>query len=109
MDPCPFVRLIVGNLALKISVVSKSARSVVHPLFFPCFCNIKLKSFSLQTAVVPYIPPEKTQFLEETNKYSHPVSTLASLILISSPGSHFVEVEVEVEVAMAVVGVEFGI
>ncbi|GMH03221.1 hypothetical protein Nepgr_005060 [Nepenthes gracilis] len=58
MEPCPFVRLTVGNLALKVPVASKPARTVVHPSFSPCFCKIKLKNFPLQTAVVPYIPPE---------------------------------------------------
>nr|KJB58717.1 hypothetical protein B456_009G224000 [Gossypium raimondii] len=58
MDPCPFVRLTVGNLALKIPVASKPARSVVHPSLSPCFCKIKLKNFPLQTAVVPYFPRE---------------------------------------------------
>lgn len=58
MDPCPFVRLTVGNLALKVPVASKPARSVVHPSSSPCFCKIKLKNFPLQTAVVPFIPPE---------------------------------------------------
>ncbi|XP_057490502.1 uncharacterized protein LOC130776332 [Actinidia eriantha] len=58
MDPCPFVRLTVGNFALKIPVASKPARSVVHPSSSPCFCKIKLKSFPVQTVVVPYIPPE---------------------------------------------------
>jgi hypothetical protein len=58
MDPCPFVRLTVGNLALKIPVASKPARSVVHPSSSPCFCKVKLKNFPLQTAVVPFIPPE---------------------------------------------------
>ena len=61
MDPCPFVRLTVGNLALKFPVASKAARSVVHPSSSPCFCKIKLKNFPLQSAVVPFIPPE-TQF-----------------------------------------------
>ncbi|KAI4316066.1 hypothetical protein L6164_024083 [Bauhinia variegata] len=58
MDPCPFVRLTVGNLALKIPVASKPARSVVHPSSSPCFCKIKLKNFPLQSSVVPFIPPE---------------------------------------------------
>ncbi|CAA3005546.1 Hypothetical predicted protein [Olea europaea subsp. europaea] len=62
MEPCPFVRLSVGNLALKIPVASKPERSVVHPSSSPCFCKIKLKSFSLQTAVVPCIAPENNQF-----------------------------------------------
>lgn len=59
MDPCPFVRLSVGNLALKIPVASKPARSVVHPSSSPCFCKIKLKNFPVQTAVVPCLPPEE--------------------------------------------------
>lgn len=58
MDPCPFVRLTVGNLALKIPVASKPARTVVHPSSSPCFCKIKLKSFSVQAAVVPHILPD---------------------------------------------------
>ncbi|KAI4337538.1 hypothetical protein L6164_015942 [Bauhinia variegata] len=58
MDPCPFVRLTVGNLALKIPVASKPAHSVVHPSSSPCFCKIKLKNFPLQSAVVPFIPTE---------------------------------------------------
>ena len=58
MDPCPFVRLTVGNLALKIPLASKPARSVVHPSSSPCFCKIKLKKFPLQSAVVPFILPE---------------------------------------------------
>lgn len=58
MDPCPFVRLSVCNLALKIPIASKPARSVVHPSSSPCFCKIKLKNFPLQTAVVPCILPE---------------------------------------------------
>ncbi|PSS31523.1 Heat shock protein [Actinidia chinensis var. chinensis] len=58
MDPCPFVRLTVSNFALKIPVASKPARSVVHPSSSPCFCKIKLKSFPVQTVVVPYIPQE---------------------------------------------------
>ncbi|XP_030528627.1 uncharacterized protein LOC115739593 [Rhodamnia argentea] len=59
MDPCPFVRLTVSNLALKIiPLAPKPARSAVHPSSSPCFCNIKLKSFPLQAALVPYLPPD---------------------------------------------------
>ncbi|XP_059636399.1 uncharacterized protein LOC132278588 [Cornus florida] len=58
MDPCPFVRLTVGNLAMKIPVAAKPARSVVHPSSSPCFCKIKLSNFPIQTAVIPYIPAE---------------------------------------------------
>ncbi|KAF9622956.1 hypothetical protein IFM89_035671 [Coptis chinensis] len=58
MDPCPFVRILVGNLALKIPVASKPARSGVHPSSSPCFCKIKLKHFPQQTSIIPLIPPE---------------------------------------------------
>uniref|UniRef100_A0A2P2J3V0 Formin-like protein 18 n=2 Tax=Rhizophora mucronata TaxID=61149 RepID=A0A2P2J3V0_RHIMU len=62
MDPCPFVRLTVGNLALKIIPhASKPARSAVHPSSSPCFCKIKLKNLPLQTAVVPHISPDANQ------------------------------------------------
>jgi hypothetical protein len=51
MDPCPFVRLIVRNLALKIPVASKSARSVVHPSSSLCFCKPPLfRSFRRRTS-----------------------------------------------------------
>ncbi|KAJ0025836.1 hypothetical protein Pint_08578 [Pistacia integerrima] len=60
MDPCPFVRLSVGNLGLRIPVAAKPARSVVHPSSSPCFCKIKLKGFPVQTAVVPFVPSENS-------------------------------------------------
>lgn len=58
MDPCPFVRLSISNLALKIPIATKPALSVVHPSSSPCFCKIKLKNFPLQTAIVPCLLPE---------------------------------------------------
>ncbi|XP_022752683.1 uncharacterized protein LOC111301347 [Durio zibethinus] len=76
MDPCPFVRLTVGNLALKIPVASKPARSVVHPSLSPCFCKIKLKNFPLQTVAVPYTPSEN-QFPDS------PLETLAATFHLS--------------------------
>ncbi|GAB2269564.1 hypothetical protein Dimus_004484 [Dionaea muscipula] len=62
MDPCPFVRLTVGNLALKIPVATKPARAIVHPSSSPCFCKIKLNNFPFQTAAVPYILLENSNF-----------------------------------------------
>lgn len=57
MDPCPFVRLTVGCLALKIPVAAKPSHSVVYPTSSPCFCKMKLKHFPLQTALVPTTDP----------------------------------------------------
>ncbi|KAL4283632.1 hypothetical protein GQ457_16G015860 [Hibiscus cannabinus] len=72
MDPCAFVRLTVANLALKVPLPSKPARSAVHPSCSPCFCTINLTNFPLQTAVVPYIPSEN-QFPDK-----HPQSIAAT-------------------------------
>ncbi|KAF5178680.1 formin-like protein [Thalictrum thalictroides] len=78
MDPCPFVRILIGNLALKIPVASKPARSGVHPSSSPCFCKIRLKYFPLQTSIVPLIPPE-TQFPDSTQQ----IQTLAASFHLS--------------------------
>ncbi|KNA05582.1 hypothetical protein SOVF_189030 [Spinacia oleracea] len=70
MDPCPFVRLTVGNLALKVPVAAKAARTVIHPTTSPCFCKIKLKGFPIQTA---YIPSENNS--PDGNHHHHPQTT----------------------------------
>lgn len=57
MDPCPFIRLTVGGLALKIPMAAKPAHSGVHPISTPCFCNIKLKHFPHQIAPVSTTDP----------------------------------------------------
>lgn len=53
MDPCPFVRLLVESLSLKLPIASKPAGSGVHPSTTPCFCKIRLTNFSSQTALLP--------------------------------------------------------
>jgi len=58
MNPCPFVRILVGNLAVKYPVASKASFSGVHPSTSPCFCKIKLKNFPTQYATVPLIAHE---------------------------------------------------
>ncbi|KAG0464790.1 hypothetical protein HPP92_018954 [Vanilla planifolia] len=58
MDSCTFVRVIVGNLALKIPFASRPARSGVHPSTTPCYCKITLHNLRYQTALVPLLPPE---------------------------------------------------
>lgn len=85
MDPCPFVRLTVGNLALKIPVTSKPARTVVHPSSSPCFCKIKFKNFPIQTAVVPHISPEKDAPSEgHSQPPPHALTTAATFHLSKS-------------------------
>ncbi|GLT98615.1 hypothetical protein SLE2022_161130 [Rubroshorea leprosula] len=53
MDPCPFVRLIVESLALKLPIATKPAGSGVYPSTTPCFCIIRFKNFPSQTALLP--------------------------------------------------------
>uniref|UniRef100_A0A7N0TNZ2 Formin-like protein 18 n=1 Tax=Kalanchoe fedtschenkoi TaxID=63787 RepID=A0A7N0TNZ2_KALFE len=55
MDPCPFVRIVVGNLALKFPNPSKPTFSGVHAASSPCYCKIKFKNFTSQTATIPLI------------------------------------------------------
>ncbi|CAM8942356.1 unnamed protein product [Rhodiola kirilowii] len=63
MDPCPFTRLTVSNLALKIiptSAPKASHNSTIHPTSSLCFCKIKLKKSPPQSASVPIIQSETT-------------------------------------------------
>ncbi|XP_072952222.1 uncharacterized protein [Typha angustifolia] len=57
MDPCPFVRVLVGNLSLKIPGAARPAGAGVHPSTAPCYCKIRLNNLPYQTAVVPLVQP----------------------------------------------------
>lgn len=61
MDPCPFVRILVGDLTLKFPSVSKPSFSTVHPSSSPCFCKIKLTNFPYQFSAVPLIVNDGAQ------------------------------------------------
>ncbi|KAF7015935.1 unnamed protein product [Triticum aestivum] len=60
MDPCPFVRVLVGNLALKMPVAPRpaGAGAGVHPTTSPCYCTIRLNKLPLQTAAAPLLPSD---------------------------------------------------
>ncbi|WOL07845.1 hypothetical protein Cni_G16594 [Canna indica] len=58
MYPCPFVRVLVGNLALKIPVAAPPAGACVHPSASPCFAKIRLDKFPHQIADVPLVTPD---------------------------------------------------
>ncbi|KAG4999155.1 hypothetical protein GLYMA_08G032200v4 [Glycine max] len=55
MDPCPFIRLIVESLALKLpsSPAKPPPLSGVHPSTTPCFCKIRINTFPSHTAILP--------------------------------------------------------
>ncbi|XAR73010.1 hypothetical protein NMG60_11019847 [Bertholletia excelsa] len=55
MDPCPFVRIVIGNLALKLPAPTKSGNGPSPPAFF---CKIKLRNFPSQTASIPLLRPQ---------------------------------------------------
>ena len=59
MDLCPFVKVLVAGLALRILVVSKPTREGIHSLIFPCFCKIKFEKISVHIAGVPLISDDK--------------------------------------------------
>eukprot|EP00252_Welwitschia_mirabilis_P021802 TRINITY_DN5705_c0_g1_i1.p1 TRINITY_DN5705_c0_g1~~TRINITY_DN5705_c0_g1_i1.p1 ORF type:complete len:447 (+),score=44.96 TRINITY_DN5705_c0_g1_i1:267-1607(+) len=55
MDPCPFVKVLVGGLALRIPVAAKPTRAGIHSSTSPCFCEISFSGFDSQTAVIPLL------------------------------------------------------
>lgn len=62
MDPCPFVRLIIESLALKLPLTAtKSASHGIHPSSTPCFAKLKLKNFPTQTTILPLSPTSDNQ------------------------------------------------
>uniref|UniRef100_A0ACD5UPS5 Uncharacterized protein n=1 Tax=Avena sativa TaxID=4498 RepID=A0ACD5UPS5_AVESA len=60
MDPCPYVRVLVGNIALKMPVSPRpaGAGAGVHPTSSPCYCRIRLNKLPLQTAAAPLLPTD---------------------------------------------------
>ncbi|VAI37220.1 unnamed protein product [Triticum turgidum subsp. durum] len=57
MDPCPFVRVLVGNLALRMPVAppAAGAGAGVHPSTSPCYIKIRLGKMPCQTAAAPLV------------------------------------------------------
>ncbi|KAK1559116.1 hypothetical protein Q3G72_010877 [Acer saccharum] len=59
MDPCSFVRILIGNLALKFPV-SSSSSSTTKLSPSSCYCKIKLNNFSDQLASLPQTQQENS-------------------------------------------------
>ncbi|XP_024522096.1 uncharacterized protein LOC9630220 [Selaginella moellendorffii] len=55
MDPQAFVKVSIAALGLRIPIASKAARVGVHSSSIPCYCEISLPGFPVQTAPVPLI------------------------------------------------------
>lgn len=55
MDPCPFVRLTIDSLALRLpeTATNKQIGGEVHPSSTPCYCKLRIKHFPSQKALLP--------------------------------------------------------
>ncbi|KAK9075969.1 hypothetical protein SSX86_004299 [Deinandra increscens subsp. villosa] len=55
MDPCPFLRLTIESLSLKLSPTAATlpSASAVHPSATPCYCKLRIKNLPPQTALLP--------------------------------------------------------
>ncbi|XVE48644.1 hypothetical protein DITRI_Ditri01bG0018500 [Diplodiscus trichospermus] len=98
MDPCPFVRILVGNLALKFPVSSKPSLSRIHASSSPCYCKIKLKNFPHQVATIPFFQSQEdnnSQNPETNGSFQKPLAACFSLSkpqidrIISKVGSSY--------------------
>ncbi|CAN6811453.1 unnamed protein product [Brassica oleracea] len=74
MDPCSFVRIRVGNLAVRFPASSSSEPSVSAP---NCYCKIRFKNFPRQIISVPVI------FQTESESESRSSSTVAACFSLS--------------------------
>lgn len=52
MEPRSFIKVSVGGLGLRIPVASKPSKTGVHSASSPCFCEISLPTFPVQTVPV---------------------------------------------------------
>ncbi|KAL6270707.1 hypothetical protein ACE6H2_027618 [Prunus campanulata] len=77
MDPCPFVRILVGDLTVKFPTASRPSSSTVHPLSSPCFCKIKLTDFPHQSSTVPLILSNGQNL--DTTTHDHSLSACFNL------------------------------
>ncbi|THU46473.1 hypothetical protein C4D60_Mb09t05320 [Musa balbisiana] len=83
MDPCPFVRLIIESLVLKLPAISKPAGPGVHPSTTPCFCALQLQdcASSPHTTPLPVAadPNSTTNLMEAPVPAGPPASVVISL------------------------------
>ncbi|CAH8385202.1 unnamed protein product [Eruca vesicaria subsp. sativa] len=84
MDPCSFVRIIVGNLTVRFPATSSSSSepsvSGINPSTPNCYCKIKLKNFPRHIASVPVT--FRTESEPETRSSGN-ISTVAACFSLS--------------------------
>lgn len=79
MDPCSFIRILIGDLALKFPVASKPSFSGVHNSTSPCFCKIKLRNFPIQFATIPLVSQGSTSIGPNPDANSHSLAAFFNL------------------------------
>lgn len=83
MDPCSFVRVLVGNLAIKSPASSNPSFSgKVHPSSSPCYCKIKLRGVDsppCHVATVPLISESETHPHSLAASFDFPKSQLSNI------------------------------
>ncbi|XP_009111603.1 uncharacterized protein LOC103837023 [Brassica rapa] len=87
MDPCSFVRIIVGNLTVRFPATSPSSSSSsepsvsgINPSTPNCYCKIRFKNFPRQIASVPVML--RTESESETRSSGN-ISTVAACFSLS--------------------------
>ncbi|WOK91450.1 hypothetical protein Cni_G00141 [Canna indica] len=90
MDPCPFVRLVVESLALKLPPVAKPAGPGVHPSTTPCFCTIQLQelpSAAAKTAPLPLAaePTSTTNLIDAPNSAAAAAASSSPVVISLEP------------------------
>ncbi|CAN6803234.1 unnamed protein product [Brassica oleracea] len=81
MYPCTFIRIIVGNLAVRFPASSSSGPSVSDAASVNWYCKIKFKSLPRQTVSVPVLL--RTRSESEPRWCSGDVSTVAACFTLS--------------------------
>ncbi|CAF2077609.1 hypothetical protein Bca4012_090268 [Brassica carinata] len=86
MDPCSFVRIILGNLTVRFPATSPSSSSSepsvsgINPSTPNCYCKIRFKNFPRQIASVPVM--FRTESESETRSSGN-ISTVAACFSLS--------------------------
>uniref|UniRef100_A0A0D9WV92 DUF1005 domain-containing protein n=1 Tax=Leersia perrieri TaxID=77586 RepID=A0A0D9WV92_9ORYZ len=85
MDPCPFVRVLVGNLALKMPVSPRpaGAGAGVHPSTSPCYCKIRLNKLPYQIADAPLLQPSSEEQHQQGAAAAPATGVLAAVFHLS--------------------------
>ncbi|XP_006346697.1 uncharacterized protein [Solanum tuberosum] len=61
MNPQTFIRLSIGSLGLRVpGITLNGAKSGRSALSFPCVCEIRLRGFPVQTAIIPLVSSPET-------------------------------------------------